>query len=624
MMNSCIERTRIASIVVLLMLAACTTPQYETVNKDVLSDIGVALEDATAAAPSVTAADGQPPEDVLQALVPGLTLDSAALQPVEERFDFAVREPMDVREFFSLLTEGTDYSVAVHPDVAGMISTLDLKNVTIQEALDQVSALYGYRINRSGNIFQVTPGGLETRIFKVNYLNVNRSGNSNMSIVTSGLTNGGGGGGGGGGVGGFGNGGFGGGNFGGGNFGGGNTGGGNFGVGGVGGVGGIGGGVGGGGGGGGGAGGANIRTSTESDYWTDLEAIITSIIGGSAQVQAAQDSGGSLLDSLTPARNAPANARAVIVSPQTGMVVVRAYPDELDQVAEFLAQSQDALQRQVVLEAKVLEVTLSDRFQAGIDLSLLDRVNTDNLLGVRSAFLNEAQDGGDGGDSPVDVLEQAMQLTYDASDFDAVIRLLETQGNVQVISSPRITTLNNQKAVFKVGDEEYFSTNPTSNVTTGGNTTVSNQNANLQPFFSGIALDVTPQISENGDIILHIHPLLNTVEQDLKEIGGNLVPLAKSDTRESDSVARARNGEVVIISGLMQTRARGQEAGVPVARDVPVVGNAFERTRRDTEKTELVILLRAIVDEGTNMRDLIQDHNDSFDAMRREIDPYYR
>ncbi|HEY0961428.1 MAG TPA: pilus (MSHA type) biogenesis protein MshL [Pseudomonadales bacterium] len=619
-MNSCIERVRGGCITVLLMLGACTTPQYETVNTEVLADIGGALDDAAINAPSASVAGDQPPpEDVLQALVPGLTLNSAALQPVEDRFDFAVREQMDVREFFSLLTEGTDYSVAVHPNVSGMISTLDLKNVTIQEALDQVSALYGYRINRSGNIFQVMPGGLETRIFKVNYLNVNRSGNSNMSIVTSGLTNGGGGGGGGGGVGGFGGGNVGGGNFGGDNFGGGNVGGGNFGGGGgAGGVGGA------GGGGGGGAGGANIRTSTESDYWTDLEAIITSIIGGSAQVQTAQNTGGGLLDALAPANNASANDRAVIVSPQTGMVVVRAYPDELDQVAEFLAQSQDALQRQVVLEAKVLEVTLSDRFQAGIDLSLLDRVNTDNLLGVRSGFLNEPQEGDDGNGNPVDTVAQALQLTYDASDFDAVIRLLETQGNVQVISSPRITTLNNQKAVFKVGDEEYFSTNPTSNVTTGGNTTVSNQNANLQPFFSGIALDVTPQISESGDIILHIHPLLNTVEQDLKEIGGSLVPLAKSDTRESDSVARARNGEVVIISGLMQTRARGQEAGVPVARDVPVIGNAFERTRRDTEKTELVILLRAIVDEGTNMRDLIQDHNDSFNEMRRQIDPYYR
>jgi MSHA biogenesis protein MshL len=596
--------------VALLALTACTTPQYETVNTEVLADIQDALETAAGASPAPGAVE-QPPEDVLQALVPGLTLNSETLQPVEERFDFAVQEPMEAREFFSLLTDGTDYSVTVHPGINGMISTLNLKNVTIQEALDQVSALYGYTIKRTGNIFQVTPGGLETRIFTVNYLNVSRTGNSNMSVVTTGLQGGGGGGGGtnnngnstngnnnndnsNSGVDGNNN------NNNNNNNNGGGTGGGST-----------------------GGGGANINTSSESDYWTDLEAIINSIIGSSAQTQS---TGLGLLDSLSAAAAAPATDRAVIISPQTGMVVVRAYPQELDQVAEFLAQSQDALQRQVVLEAKILEVTLNDQFQAGIDIRLLDRVNTDNNLGIRSGFLNESETTDSAGvpTTPLDGVAQAFQFAYDASDFDGVIRLLETQGNVEVISNPRITTLNNQKAVFKVGDEEYFSTNPTSNTTTGGNTTVSNQNANLQPFFSGIALDVTPQISAEGDIILHIHPLLNTVIEDRKTIGNDIVPLAKSDTRESDSIARARNGEVIIISGLMQTRTTGTEAGIPGVRDVPVVGNAFERTLRTTEKIELVILLRAVVDESTNMRDLIRDQNDRFGEMRQQVDPYFR
>jgi MSHA biogenesis protein MshL len=609
-----IEGVRLVVTLALLALGACTTPQYETVNQEVLADIQTTLE--TASGTDTSAMNTQPPEDVLQALVPGLTLNSAELQPVEERFDFAVQEPMEAREFFSLLTAGTDYSVAVHPGVNGAISALDLKNVTIQEALDQVSDLYGYSINRRGNIFQVTPSGLQTRIFKVDYLNVNRTGNSNMSVVTSGLLSGGAGGGGGGnsGVGGV-NGAASGGSLGGG---------GDFATGGAaGGTGGAGGS--GGGAGGGNAGGANITTTSESDYWADLEEIILSIIGSSAPSQST-GAGIGLLDSLATVASSSDTERAVTVIPQTGMIVVRAYPDELDQVAEFLAQSQAALQRQVVLEAKILEVTLNEKFQAGIDLSLLERLNTDNDLGLRSSFVNDAQTNSETGNAtyPIGGIAQAFQLAYDASDFDAVIRLLETQGNVQVISSPRITTLNNQKAVFKVGDEEYFSTNPTSSTTTGGNSTTSNQNANLQPFFSGIALDVTPQISASGDIILHIHPLLNTVEQDLKVIGGDVVPLAKSDTRESDSVARARNGEVVIISGLMQTRARGTEAGIPGARDIPVVGNAFERTQRDTEKTELVILLRAIVDDNGNMQQLIQDHTDSFDAMRQQLDPYYR
>ena len=595
----------------LLGLSACTSPQYETVNQEVLADIQTTIEAASSGSAANTSE--QLPADVLQALVPGLTLDSAALQPVEERFDFAVQEPMDAREFFSLLTEGTDYSIAIHPGVTGTISTLDLKNVTIQEALDQVSSLYGYAISRTGNIFQVTPGGLQTRIFKVDYLNVNRNGNSNMSVVTSGLANSTGGG-----QNGLNNG-INGGNLNGGNLlGGANAG--NLGTGNTSGL------------GAGGqagmastnSGGASINTTSESDYWEDLEDIIRSIIG--AGTEDSGSSGIGLLGSLTAGSAAPASsgAREVVVSPQTGMIIVRAYPAELDQVGEFLARSQDVLQRQVVLEAKILEVTLNDRFQAGIDLRLLDRVNSSNNVTGTTRFLEEVRDSNGEPVSAADGIAQALQLTYDASDFDAVIRLLETQGNVQVISSPRITTLNNQKAVFKVGDEEYFSTNPTSSTVTGGNATTSNQNANLQPFFSGIALDVTPQISAAGDIILHIHPLLNTVQEDIKTIGGDQVPLAKSDTRESDSIARARNGEVVIISGLMQTRARGTESGVPGARDVPVIGNAFEQTERTTEKTELVILLRAIVDEGSNMQNLIQEHTDGFRDLRQQIDPYYR
>jgi MSHA biogenesis protein MshL len=580
--------TRVAVVALtLLVLSACgTSPQYRSVNQEVLAEIQTTLETAAsrdAAAPGMTS---QPPPDVLQALVPGLTLSSQALQPVEERFDFIVQEPMDAREFFTLLTEGTQYSIALHPNVMGTVSALDLKNVTIEEALAQVSTLYGFAINRSGNIFQVMPGGMQTRIFKVDYLNVARNGSSNMSIVAGGILSGGGGTG----TQGFANQGVG------------NNinqnllnnqnlqGQANF------------------AGGGSNTGGASISTTSQSDYWQDLESIITSIINSGSQ---SQGTGTGLLGSLSLSS---ASQRSVIVSPQTGMIVVRAYPNELDQVAEFLERSQSALQRQVVLEAKILEVELKEGFQMGIDLSLLGKVNTDNSLSAGFTFL---------GDS-LDSISSPLKLTYGSADFNGVIELLETQGNVQVISSPRIATLNNQKAVFKVGDEQYFLTNANSTSFGAGEQQTTNQNTNLQPFFSGIALDVTPQISENGDIILHIHPLLNSVQEDIKVIGGNEFPLANSTTRESDSVARARNGEVIVISGLMQTRARGSEAGIPGAKDIPVVGNAFGQRQTETVKTELVILLRAIVDEDNNMQEIIQDHTNSFEDLRRQIDPYYR
>lgn len=592
-------RARIVLCGVLLLLGACGSSQeYRTVNREVLDEIDATLETTTGRNTAAQEVGEQLPDEVLQALVPGITLNSEVLQPVEERFDFAVQEPMEAREFFTLLTEGTDYSVVIHPEVTGTISALDLKNVTIQEAVEQISALYGFVINRSGNIYQVMPGGLQTRIFKINYLNVSRNGTSNMSITASGILNGGSGGGGGTNNsntnnlnnqnnGQFGN----------------TTGqGGNNGQSGT--------------TGGTGSGGASISTTSESDYWSDLEEVITSIVeGGGGSGQSAGGGGGGgggLLGALTPAFSSP--ERSVIISPQTGMIVVRAYPKELDQVAEFLELSQAALQRQVVLEAKILEVELKESFQMGIDLSLLGKVNTNNEVTADFSFL---------GDS-LDSISSPLRMTYGSTDFQGVIELLETQGNVQVISSPRITTLNNQKAVFKVGDEQYFTTGANSTSFGAGDNQTTNQSPSLQPFFSGIALDVTPQISDTGDIILHIHPLLNSVQEDIKVIGGNEFSMANSTTRESDSVARARNGEVVIISGLMQTRARGSEAGIPGAQDVPVIGNAFGQTQTETVKTELVILLRAIVDEGGSMGELIDDHADSFQDLRRQIDPYFR
>jgi len=574
------------SVTALLLVACESNSKYSGIDTAVLEEVQSEFEDIkTGNSASET---HTPSEDILQALVPGLTLDSEVLRPVEERFDFTIKDSLDVRDFFTLLTEGTDFSIAVHPAIEGTVSSLDLKNVTLEEALEQVSELYGFALNKSGDVFQVLPGGMQTRIFKIDYLNVSRQGNSNMQITSIGISQSAGAGGAGGVGGGFGQ---------------------NSivsqtaGFGGAGGLGGRGGAMGGGAG-GLNSGGAMINTLTEADYWEELEEIILDIVNANPAPSS----------SLLGALSAGTEQRSVVVSPHTGMIVVRAYPNELEQVADFLEQSQSALQRQVVLEAKILEVELKEGYQSGIDLRALGRLNGNNEISAQFNFVGEQ----------LNANSSPLAVSYDARDFDGVIQLLETQGVVQVISSPRISTLNNQKAVFKVGDEQFFLTNANTTSFGAGDQSTTNQNTNLQPFFSGIALDVTPQISDQGDIILHIHPILSQVQEDLKIINGNEFPLANSTTRESDSIARAANGEVIVISGLMQTRSRGQESGVPGLKDAPVIGNAFEQNQRETVKTELVILLRAMVDDEDLMPSLIEEHQDGFEELRRQIDPYYR
>jgi MSHA biogenesis protein MshL len=203
-------------------------------------------------------------------------------------------------------------------------------------------------------------------------------------------------------------------------------------------------------------------------------------------------------------------------------------------------------------------------------------------------------------------------------DFNTLIELLKTQGNVQVLSSPRVSTVNNQKAIIKVGTDEYFVTDI--DVETDTTSGVANRSTDVQltPFFSGVALDVTPQIDSDGSITLHVHPAISEVRPDNKDIGvlstqvstgGDddddsadrqfRVPLAKSTIRESDTIIRADNAQVVVIGGLMQDLVRDSVASTPFFGDLPVVGHMFRHTRKISTKTELVILLRPIlVDSG--------------------------
>ena len=555
----------IAVLAAMTALASCESAgpyvAYDTKVLDEVQDELLKSRDAAGKSNRI-----EPPAAVLEALLPPITLLTEEASALEARFDFSVKEALPIRDFVNLLTVGTDLSVVVHPDTKGTISALDLKNVTVTDVLDQVSDLYGYSIVIENDVYQIRPGGLQTRIFRLNYLNVSRSGNSSMQVTASGISEGG-------------------------NQNGNNQnqnqnnqGGNNNNT-------------------GNGqnnqnAGRASISTETSTDYWKGLEAVIRSIINAPTQM-AGQAVGNQ--------------ARSVIVSPQTGMILVRAFPSELAQVEAFIEASQEALQRQVILEAKILEVELKEGFQSGINLSALYE------SGNREISTSFGQLG-----SQIDGIGEPLSVDMQFSDFSGVINLLETQGNVQVVSSPRIVTLNNQKAIFKVGQEAYFLTNASTTSFGAGIEQTTSQNSSLEPFFSGIALDVTPQISEVGDIILHIHPILSEVKEDLKIINGQEFPLANSATRESDTIARVRNGEVIVISGLMQTRATGDKAGAPGLSEVPLLGSALEQKQRETVKTELVILLRALVDEGNAMEAFLDESVDRVGKIRRSIDPYYR
>lgn len=297
----------------------------------------------------------------------------------------------------------------------------------------------------------------------------------------------------------------------------------------------------------------------------------------------------------------------------------------------------------MIIEAKIIEVALNDGFQSGINWSTLLHAGSGSVSLTQTGggtLINQGISeiaGKTGALDPSNPQAIASTLTsafggafaasLQFSDFNAFIELLQTQGDVQVLSSPRISTVNNQKAVIKVGDDEYFVTDVSSNTVTGTASNTSND-ITLTPFFSGIALDVTPQIDSAGIVTLHIHPTVSEVtdQQKVVTVGGGgadgkpsqmSLPLAFSSIRESDSIVRAASGQVVVIGGLMKNTNGRKVAGVPVLGKIPWLGALFRHTKTESIKSELVILVRPIVvqdDAGWDM--LRQNSRERFDLLR--------
>jgi MSHA biogenesis protein MshL len=516
------------------------------------------------------------PADVANALLPTIRLTSPDLPKMhdEQRFDISVND-VPAAQFFMSLVDGTKYNMVVHPEVTGTI-TLHLKNATIPEVLEAARDVYGYEFTRTPYGFEVLPARLEARVYQINYLDVIRRGESSTFVSSGTLQR----------VSGVGKNGK--------DDNGGAT---------------------------SSSDGRHARAvvgteiSTEqpkTTFWSELRTAVTAIVGDHP-------------------------GRTVVVNPESGVVVVRALPNELREVETFLRTTQLIAERQVILEAKILEVTLSDGYQTGINWS---------ALAGDFAFMQTG--GGQTLDSPTGRSEIAgsnvtvqpgvsnltgtvakafggvFAMAVNGNNFAAFIELLKTQGNVQVLSSPRIATTNNQKALIKVGTDEFFVTD-VSTTTVTGTATTSTPSIELTPFFSGIALDVTPQISEAGDVTLHIHPSVSQVSQQDKSIsiGGvtQTLPLARSTVRESDSIVRAHNGQVVVIGGLMQDSTSDQDAKTPILGDLPWVGGLFGHKKTGTQKSELVILLRPVVVQSQDQwADAVQDSSANLGRLREQLD----
>ncbi len=484
-----------------------------------------------------------------------LAVSSASALPSNDgsgRFDLSVNNA-PAAQVFMQIASGTPYNMLVAPDVSGNVS-ITLKSTNVLEAMESLHEMYGYDYRVAGNRIFVQSNAVQTRLFKINYLPGRRVGASDIRVTSSSLaqstgpTN----------AGGSSN----------------------------------------------GSGSspaapaagnpsraddtANVRTTSDADFWREVQTSLVALIGVDER-------------------------RSVVLNPAAGVIVVRATPGELRQVKEYLDAMQLSIERQVMLEAKIVSVELSEGSQAGVNWAGFGGIGHDRLsigqaapgatLGPRGTPISDGVNSfvAGAGLAASAIGQGFYGLAFQASNFAAMLNFLKSQGDVQVLSSPRIATLNNQKAVLKVGSDELFVTGVSTTTTTnasGGS--VSTPSLTLQPFFSGVALDVTPQIDDEGTVMLHVHPAVSQVSErqkvvDLGSLGSFRLPLAASSVSETDSIVRVRNGQIVAIGGLMSQASRQDRSGVPGLSEAPVVGGLFRNTSGTMTKRELVIMIKPTV-----------------------------
>jgi MSHA biogenesis protein MshL len=477
-----------------------------------------------------------------------------------DRFNFNVdNAPVDA--VLTALVNGSSYSLVLPEKLSGKV-TLNLKNVTCFDVLQLLKNVYNYDYSVNDHVIIVYPNGLMTKVFTINHLVGTRKGRTDVKVRSSSLDaaaslqqNS----------------------------------------------------V---------AGGLVTPMPTQStsandqqnqtteviseektDFWKDLSVVLEDLIGKK-------------------------EGRFITVSQQMNTIVVRAMPNEINEVEKYLTKIQAIVNRQVIIEAKIIEVQLNNGEQSGINWAAFNNgSNRASAIGFGGANSNLANTGtlSASGDNNVTATPGSslatgslggsatglFSLAFQTNNFASLLNFLQTQGELNVLSSPRIATMNNQRALLKVGTDEYYVTNVTtvSSISTFG--TTNTPSVTTAPFFSGIALDITTQIDEGDMVTMHIHPLISnvsTVTQNLNlgSLGTLVLPLAASQISETDSVVRVESNKIVAIGGLMKQATQNNNSQIPGLGNAPGIGILFGNNNNAYQKYELVILLKANIINNTN------------------------
>lgn len=455
------------------------------------------------------------------------------------------------------LAESFGLNIQIDAGVHGAVQTR-LQDVTLEQALDAIVLPQGYTYSIDNGVLRVGAARMQTKIFSLDYVALSRFTSTSTTVQRR--------------------------------------------IGGGGVATGVAGGVAGGGGGGGG-GTDQISSTSVTNLWDEIRIALIALVFDAAVGRVPGDSsGGSVINGgagntgVQPGISGGTGAvafsrvdsdgRRLIINPIAGTIVVTATPAKLAEVATFMNAFESSVQRQVLIEAKIVEVRLNRDFQFGIDWSRV--AQADKLgLGIQT---NTGTGAG------------TVQFTLGGggTKINLVLHALQSQGSVSVLSSPRVSAMNNIRATFNVTTDQVFFTVASNQTINQAGIIGSNQQVTPQTISVGIVLDVLPQISADNTITMNIRPHITSVVDIARfalENGGELkVPVVEN--RETDTIVRARSGETIVIGGLTQNSINDTQTGVPGLQSIPLLGGLFRNKTSTTTKSELVIFITPTIVVG--------------------------
>ena len=551
----------------------------------------------TAPMPPSTLHTSAPPS--VDGAIPNAVQHSAHLSPPKatpsiETYSVSVYK-VQVQSLLFALARDAKVNIDIHPGISGEV-TLNALNETLPNLLNRISKQVDMRYELDGANLSVMPDSPFLRNYKVDYVNISRHTTGNVSIATQIST----------------------------------------------------------------AGGAVGSTSTGTasnnsttavenksfnDFWPTLVKNITDILHETDKVlPGATDTNGqadgntatpaaptAASENETPlaalgnktgakagaataatAANAPQNkgttfreAASVIANPENGLIAVRATSRQHERIQEFLNLVMSSAKRQVLIEATVVEVALSDQYQQGINWSSLKNGSSSTTSFAQGQVNNVALSSNvsTGASAGLFVMNYTNPLNRLGS-ISATVQLLESFGKVKVVSSPKISVLNNQTALLKVVDNNvYFTITATTTPGSLGTPATTTYTSTLNTVPVGFVMSVTPQITDSDDVTLNVRPSISRIigyVQDPNPALSTAVPPVVSNvpiiqSREMESILKVSSGQIAVMGGLMQDEVKNNKDAVPGLNSLPFLGNIFSYRNETVSKSELVIFLRPVV-----------------------------